>query len=608
MEEFSGFLFILFIIVLLVFNLSKKTEKSKYVKTNLVLELFSLIMIMVLCMFPFSSFIESEEKNVVADGFTIEGYKVKLNVNENNIVDVEEEITVDFFESDHHGIYKYIKNNLEYTGKNNKTITREAKILKLKAIGDEYSVSDNGNESNIKIGSPDYVLDPGLKTYNITYQYDMGSDPYIGFDEFIFHSFGDNWGTSINDASLEITMPKSIDEDSIKFFSDKYRKNDITSHMKYYVIGNTLYARVLDNYDLKKALTVDIELPEDYFLNNEPLNETDNKNVSVFNQLLIILPITILIFMIIFVLWSKYGKDFIITDESNNYYPPEGYDAASIGYFLVDSFNVSFRYALIIELANKGLIKIEESKEEIENKSKNKFLVTVTNLCPAGTNNVAKQNMTPNEKLVYEHLFRNGDINILANDEKIIDMDEKIQENLLKLDEIKDDIKSYKKQLLGAILLSVSTVLLSTTIDNIVFGFNISTILYFLDLILIIIMFILTILMTRESKYGKKITTQIKKFYTNIQALDKEQIDKLVKENPNYFYDVLPYVFVLGITRKFVKKFDNVSGSKTILCDRDLIESLSTSIYPYHMYDYYSSSSSGGGGGGCSSCGGGGSW
>ena len=36
-------------------------------------------------------------------------------------------------------------------------------------------------------------------------------------------------------------------------------------------------------------------------------------------------------------------------------------------------------------------------------------------------------------------------------------------------------------------------------------------------------------------------------------------LEALVDENPYYFYDILPYAYVLGITNKYIKKFEGIA-------------------------------------------------
>ena len=53
--------------------------------------------------------------------------------------------------------------------------------------------------------------------------------------------------------------------------------------------------------------------------------------------------------------------------------------------------------------------------------------------------------------------------------------------------------------------------------------------------------------------YGK--VCSFKRF---LVLADKKRLELLVEDNPNYFYDVLPYFYVFGITKKMKKKFDRI--------------------------------------------------
>lgn len=44
-----------------------------------------------------------------------------------------------------------------------------------------------------------------------------------------------------------------------------------------------------------------------------------------------------------------------------------------------------------------------------------------------------------------------------------------------------------------------------------------------------------------------------------IRTAEKPRIDALVEENPNYFYDILPYAYVMGVTNKWAKNFEHVN-------------------------------------------------
>ena len=621
----------------------------------------------------------SSSSESVADGYTIDSYNVKLNVNENSVVDVTEIITVNFYEEGHHGIYKFVPSWLEYTGKDGKTISRESLVENLQAVGDEYSLDTVKGKDRIKIGSSNYTLTTGLKTYTITYQYNMGQDPFEGFDEFIFHIFGDYWGTTINNASVEITMPKTFDENSIKFFTDKYRNNDVTSSVDFYIVGNTLYARA-SSLKLQKSLTVDIELPEGYFVGAE----------STYGSISLVLCLIIIMFAIIaFIKWLKHGKDYNNFSETVEFYPPEGYDSATIGYIYKKDTGRKLAIAIIVQLASKGFIRIDESED--------KKVRTITNLCSTDVNkainrqiivtklkdatkksdiklmnelfqksttatinddfdnfykktkklvsnecikivsdsindytsdeisNMANQikekafagkpQMTSNEQLVFDQLFANGDTNILSEDREFYKVFGKISENLQ--NEFQDkinDVNSYKHMAITSLLFYIGSIYF-------IFSFSIIKdlnpkfkILYLIAFIALIVIFIFAILMKRKNNYGEKIMAKIKGFKNYLETAEKDQINSLVNDNPNYFYDILPYAYVLGVSKTWIEKFEKIPMPENDMgnfdyCNMDSFNSLSDSVYLPH---YSSNSSCGGGcsscGGGCSSCGGGGSW
>lgn len=38
-----------------------------------------------------------------------------------------------------------------------------------------------------------------------------------------------------------------------------------------------------------------------------------------------------------------------------------------------------------------------------------------------------------------------------------------------------------------------------------------------------------------------------------------DKLNMLVEENPNYFYNILPYAYVMGLTDKWAKNFEKIS-------------------------------------------------
>ena len=632
----------------------------------------------------------SSNSSTSADGFTIEKYKIVMDVSESNSIDVKEYLTVNFYEGGHHGIYRFIPSWLEYTNKDGVTQSRESKLSNLKAVGDKYTIDTVSGKKRIKIGDASYTLPIGSHTYEIDYTYNMGFDPYDNFDELIFHAFGDYWGTEIKNASIVINLPKEFNsQNTIKFFADKYRKEDITSYVNYYVDGNTIYADLSSNYKLNSALTIDIELPDGYFVNG-----SNNYGMAS----LILCTLCILFALISFILWVKNGKDLDKVPETVEFYPPENLDAAEIGYLYKRDTGRKLSIALIVELASKGFIKIIESddkktqtivksnstdinkyiKREIkivklkeykfrlfdihytaakimkdffpDNATENivtsdfdsfyensRYLVdngyiriendSINQYSQEQINSIKKElslnefkdkpKMSSNEKIVYDRLFEDSDETILSENHSFYRVFSEIGENVRnKFDDKINDLTSYKYMVITSLGFLICTILWGLAYCNFEDLNPKLNIIYIIAFISNIIIFVFAILMKRKNSYGEQIKSKINGFKNYIELSKKDQIEMLVEQNPNYFYDILPYAYVLDISKKWVKKFENIPVPTNDMGNFDYhnvdsLDHLSDSVY---IPSSSSSGSSGCGGGcsscggGCSSCGGGGSW
>ena len=679
----------------------------------------------------------------LADGFTISSYNVVLDVKEDNKIDVTENLTVDFSSDYKHGIYKFTPLWLQYTGKDGKTIKRKANISDYRAVGDDYSLDTVKRKARIKIGSADKYVGSGEKTYIIKYTYDMGKDPYKGFDELIFHAYGDYWGTEIKNASIQVNMPKSIEGYNVNFFTDKYRKNNVTDVVDYSIDGNTLYASFNEEknfekqyeeyfkendwlinedgtYDdeyfeyeyepLENSLTVDIELPEGYFVGGSWNYGWASFTISI----------------IIFVLtgwtiykWIKFGRDHNKEIQTVEFYPPDNLNAAEIGYvFNKRQASKKFTIALVVQLASKGYLKIDKLEDEEKNiqitnllvkpkklkefdktlpkrqiKMKklkdldsnlnssenammkylfrkgdnvllktniNKFLEVRDKLVKDGYIEILEDNeeerlagvekkkadydkeveqynkdleeyekeaakfpeMSSMEKIVYDKLFDKNDVVILSRHytfyETFTEITKELESNFK--DKVHDS--QATKQIGGAIFRSIVILILSIVSYKYIEDLDPNwSILYYLSFICNIINLFFTFFMKRKTKYGEYITAKVKGFRQFLITAEKSRLEALVEEDPKYFYNILPYTYVMNISKKWIKKFEEIPVPEMDMGNFDYGRSSSYSsfydnvYYPEPVHHSSSSggcSSCGGGcsscGGGCSSCGGGGSW
>ena len=63
--------------------------------------------------------------------------------------------------------------------------------------------------------------------------------------------------------------------------------------------------------------------------------------------------------------------------------------------------------------------------------------------------------------------------------------------------------------------------------------------------IIVLTMFIK--IMPKRTKYGNELYGKIKGFRRFLENAEKQQLETLVEKNPQYFYDILPYTYALGV-------------------------------------------------------------
>lgn len=128
--------------------------------------------------------------------------------------------------------------------------------------------------------------------------------------------------------------------------------------------------------------------------------------------------------------------------------------------------------------------------------------------------------------------------------------------------------------------------------------------------------------MPKRTKYGNEMLGKIKGFKKFLETAEKQKLESMVMDNPTYFYDILPFTYALGVSDKWIEKFESISvkapnwydgySSFSAASFSNFINSTMSSVSSA-MSSSPSNSSSGGSSGGGSSGGGsggggGGSW
>ncbi len=698
MDIFMGIISISIIIFIIIFGGTKLMPKSSKYSNLSYWSDFLIVIILVLM--GYLAIVSTHTKQARNEGYdnvsidsslSIEEYTVKLDVDKDYNIKVTEDILVNFYDNTHHGIYRFIPDWLQYTNKEGKTDSRKAKLYGIEAVDKPYVIDVVNNKKRIKIGSANKTLNKGQYKYQIKFNYDMNGDIYEDYDEFIFHAFGDYWSSQIKKPTLIINMPDTVDKDNIRFFADKKREKDITNKVDFDVMGNTIIAKVKDDYSLYRALTVDILLPEGYFTSQEEVSGSYGY-VSM-----IICIICILFTIVAFIIWLIKGKDYS-SIEPVEFYPPNGLDPSEIGYIYRKDTGRKLTVATIVSLAAKGAIKIDEDKHGVITVIKNfdidfddaiKRIIVfkkvkdfdknsdeysdatkdfIKRCFPAQKSNEAtvvsaaskaledakplidagyikvksdtindyseeaikviketikeKNNMSStlskNERLVFDALFEKESTVKLKEHKTLYAMFYEVSKNADdKYGDLVNDVSSYKWTLLTGLWLIVCIALwglaymiikdMNPRFDylyKIAYGANVLSL-------------FLMIFMRRRTLFGEELIGRIKGFRNYLETVEKDKLEKLVEENPNYFYDILPFAYVLNVTKKWIKKFEDIPLPERDMGTLNYRDSYSIDYISNNFYSSSGSSSGGcsscGGGcsscgGGCSSCGGGGGW
>ena len=325
--------------------------------------------------------------------YTIQSYHINMIVNEDNTFDITENITA-YFNIEKHGIYRKIPLKNSITRTDGSKSNNRAKITDID-VSEKYTTSNENGYKVIKIGNPHQIL-TGKQSYTIKYKYNIGKDPLKNADELYFNLIGDQWDTSISNVSFTITMPKSFDKSLLGFSSGEMGSTD-SSNVTYSVNGNSITGSTINTLSAGQALTVRLTLPEGYFAQA-------SSNIDMFSIFVIIL--CAIFILIADRLWAKYGKDEQVV-ETVEFYPPDGYNSAEVGFLYNGSVDTKEIISLLIYLANQGYLKIEEQRQGISKKSKG---FRITKIKEYDGNNEY-------EKLFFNGLFKRripGSVNMIS--------------------------------------------------------------------------------------------------------------------------------------------------------------------------------------------------
>ncbi len=530
--------------------------------------------------------------------YELTGYNIDMVVYENNTMRITERIRADF-KIYKHGIIRELPIRNTVIRLDGTTTRNVAKITDISVDETFDTYNENGNRV-IKVGSADHTI-IGPKDYTISYLYNIGRDPVKDYDELYFNLVGDKWDTTIDNITFRIEMPKEFEQSMLGFSYGPFGSVS-SSDVSWSVDGNVISGRYNGRLNPGEALTVRLELPEGYFVNA-------GQGIDWFSVLTII--ISLLFILIVFTMWIRYGKDEPVV-ETVEFYPPVGFNSAEVGFLYKGRSDGKDITSLLIYLANKGYLRIVEEDEPAPDNSRKGFrLVKIREY--DGDNEIERtffDGLFKNKyEVTYEDLHKKfyktvNSIETMFGKNKYMHMI--FEKTSLKrglpivlmiiavfcLITIKplSEYSGFSGSVTGLLFPGIGlTVLFAMVFGRFpigakIFGALWGTLFGGIPLVFLVLpallvnpiylitymvgiacVFLLIIMMTHMPKrtpFGTEILGKLKGFRTFLETAEKVQLEAMVMEAPSYFYDILPFTYVLGVSDKWIKKFESIALSE----------------------------------------------
>lgn len=470
--------------------------------------------------------------------YYVSAYDIQIEVTEENVLNVTENITAVFNERSH-GIYRYIPVSNYVAREDGSSGRMVAKVKNVRINEPHDTYWENGN-CIFQIGNPEVEI-IGTKNYTISYSYVLGRDIGEGFDELYYNIIGTGWDTYLENVTFTITMPKEFDESKLGFSAGYYGTAGVTE-IEYSVNGNEINGRLTEALGPYQAFTVRLELPDNYFKFNY---------AALYAKLALEILIPAAVLLTVIILWSKFGKDKKVV-KVVEFYPPEGMNSLDVAYWYKGYADNKDVIPLMIELANEGFINIREVKK--------KKILTKTDFMIEIVKNYNRSDQA--KRTFFRGLLKCGNGKYTTAK----DMEERfytyVSQILTRVNtyERRKKIFEFKSLIIRVCcwVASVLSAVVSVAIAaHIIDGYEKYTAAV-IGVVIAIISFVFSFFVRKRTDKGHELLQKITGFKMFLEKAEKDRLEALVDENPSYYYDILPYAYVLGVSDAWTKNFEGI--------------------------------------------------
>ena len=558
----------------------------------------------------------------VENSFELTNYTVEINVGENAILEVQERMTAVFYSTIKRGIVRGIPLTNTYSYKENgttKTVTQSIEIFDLKGNALNYEYEDGWVLVNFG-EETDYLPVDTPFDFTLKYKVNLGKDTPKTYDMFYYNILGIDWTCNIKNFDFTVTMPKSFENSKTNLYTGTYGKETKLNVGKDYNVDLNTFTITGNVKNIKphNAITLSIGLEEGYFVGATPVEYKLSK-IALYLAC-VCAGIAVIAFLFkgrrpkLVIPVEFYAPDDMNPAEVASIYKGK-VDIEDTTSLIV--WFASKKY-LRIEMTDKEDIVLTKLKEyPIKGKKIYEKMLFDKLFEKDTTINLSK---VRHESKTVEFIDKNGNTKSTTVDSIPLTV-AKVTEKAESEKPVKKRLKTsnivfavmclasvaltvtaffrvpvlyrvmsdYKLQLIvsiaGLILLFAFTyfvffmkhqiigktrilciigliVTLVTTFINILVPLN--NISYTLGYInwAVATVSVITVVIAGSIIY---FTEEQVKYYGRVIGFrnfilncEKEKMDLLLKDNPEYFYDILPYAYVFGITEEFISRFESL--------------------------------------------------
>jgi len=485
----------------------------------------------------------------------IKDFTSEIVVNKDSSLDITEKIVADCGNlPNKHGIYRILP-TVYYPGEG-KTVKIPIQLISItdfKGNLYKFTVSEDSSNNTItwKIGDANKTV-TGVNNYEIRYKIKNTirfDNP--NFDEFYWNLNGNFWDMEADHFLATIIFPPEINQNSVleinKYDGFFGQKDSGISNYKW-TSPNIIQVETKRTLEKEEGITLSVTFPKN-IISPPVLTFWEKYGAMILGLIFLLIPI--LVFLICFITWWKYGRDIgpgrAVAPE---FEIPDDMNPMEMSVFLDNGkLKTSAISAAIVNLAVKGYLKIEAiPKQGI-------FSSADTKLIRLGK---ATDKLTEVEKNLLNYLFvGNSEVNIS-------DLRNEFYKYIPKL---KDDCftKLSNQNLFEKKGFSLQTVMFVIAVIWVVCLFFTPILIsnpyfYAASIISIIIIFIFAALMPKRSKEGEELLWRIKGF--KMYMLTAEKYRQKFIEKENLFEKFLPYAMLFGITGLWISKMKEIYGEE----------------------------------------------